>query len=86
MDIQEALEKLHKVYLEGAVNLGCVDRAIILYYIIKSKDLNPFPRLISFRDGKGEKIIPSHAVVILNNVVYDSNIEPSNNPIKLKDY
>ena len=85
MKIVRVLEKLYGVYKKGDQNLGCVDRANILYYFMKNEGLNPKRKLFSFRrDDKG--MISSHCIIVLNGMVYDTNIEPSQNPIAFNEY
>lgn len=86
MEIATIIEKLHEVYRKGKPDIGCVDRAHTLYYIIKDKGFNPKIKIFYFKDKQGKKIVNNHCVVILNDDVYDANLEESQNPIKLSRY
>ena len=54
-------------------------RATILYYILKDKGLNPKRKI-------GVKPPTTHHVVESGGKIYDANIEPSQNPINIKEY
>jgi len=86
MEIQECMQRLHKAYKRGESSLGCVSRASILAYFMKSKGLHPEVKQFCFKNEKGEKKIRTHCVVICEGTVYDANSEASKNPISFEEY
>ncbi len=86
MEINIAMMKLHDEYKKGDPRLGCVDRAHILYHIMKKKDLNPERKLFSFQNDQGKKIILSHCVIVESGMIYDANLEGWQNPIEFSKY
>jgi len=86
MEIKTVLKKLYKTYKKGDSDLGCVSRANMLYYFMRNQGLNPKLKLFSFKNDGGERIILSHCIVILNNMVYDTNLDETQNPIEISKY
>src|SRR3989338_8856199 len=86
MKISMVMRELHEAYKKGNPSLGCMSRASILYNIMRSQGLNPERKLFSFKDNKGNRVVHSHCIIILNGLVYDSNIEEFKNPIEFDKY
>lgn len=75
MDINKCMEVLHDIGKKEALNKGCLDRAIIIYCILKQENKNSNPEI---------KNLNGDHVTILNNLVYDSR--KYNKPIPKKLY
>lgn len=84
IEISTSLKKLYQDSKNQNTNIGCIDRATILYYIMKSKNLNPKIKRFYFKDN-GQITIP-HCVIVINNMVYDTNIKESQNPLEFSKY